>query len=132
MLRAAIRAFLPAIRRFPANSEAGENMRPPSRDGLDELRAFLLDFVNHGELDRFAFLLQLVSQARITFCFQFRPKLIPPFQHKPARRRGSPRFRSAALIEHKPPEATARTTTTTSFLSLVTDHASLGYVFSEP
>ena len=54
---------------FQQTFEAGKNMRPSSRDGFDELRAFFLHFVNNGELDRLTFLFQFVSQARITFRF---------------------------------------------------------------
>jgi hypothetical protein len=36
---------------FQQTFEAGENMRPSGRDGLDELRAFFLHFVNDRELD---------------------------------------------------------------------------------
>ena len=55
--------------RFPEDFETSQDMRPSGRDGLDELRAFFLHFVNDGELDRFTFLLELVSQARITSAF---------------------------------------------------------------
>src|SRR5262249_2696954 len=61
-------------------------MRPPGGHSLNELRTFFVDFVNDCELDRLAFRLQLVSQARLTFSLQFRPKFVAPFQYKPTRR----------------------------------------------
>ena len=50
--------FFQRLARFEQALQAGQNRRPTARCRLDQLRVGLVDFVDHGELDRFALLLR--------------------------------------------------------------------------